>query len=116
VKTLGIAPLVGKRTAGAGVWLSDTNRLADQGLMRAAQTPQFGQDGRWLIEGFGVEPDIEVENLPHATWRGEDAQLDRAVVELLRMMEEEPVRQPPAERIPPRGVTGADVGARGGGG
>ncbi len=115
VKTLELAPLVGRRTAGAGVWLSDTNRLADQGLMRAAQTPQFGQDGRWLIEGFGVEPDIEVENLPHATWLGEDAQLDRGVAELLRMMEAEPVRQPPAERIPARGVSGSDAGSGGGG-
>lgn len=110
VKALGLGPLVGQRTAGAGVWLSDTNRLVDQGIMRAAQTPQFGQDGRWLIEGFGVEPDIEVVNMPHASWLGEDAQLDRGIAELFRMMEEEPVRQPPAERIPPRGVGGSDVG------
>jgi tricorn protease len=115
VKSLDLGPLVGQRTAGAGVWLSDTNRLADQGVMRAAQTPQFGQDGRWLIEGFGVEPDIHVVNMPHATWRGQDAQLDRGIAELLRMMEENPVRQPPAERIPPRGVGGSDIG-RGHGG
>jgi tricorn protease len=115
VKALGLGPVVGRRTAGAGVWLSDTNRLADLGVMRAAQTPQFGQDGRWLIEGFGVEPDIEVDNLPHATWRGADAQLERAVAELLRTLEAEPVRQPPAERLPPRGTVGADA-VRGGGG
>jgi tricorn protease len=110
VKALELGPLIGERTAGAGVWLSDTNRLADQGLMRAAQTPQFGQDGRWLIEGFGVEPDIEVVNLPHATWRGEDAQLERGIAELLRVIDENPVRQPPAERIPPRGVVGGEPG------
>lgn len=103
VKTLGLGPVIGQRTAGAGVWLSDTNRLIDRGVMRAAQTPQFDAEGRWLIEGFGVVPDIEVENLPHASWNGEDAQLDRAVEMLLERLETEPVIQPEPQPIPPRG-------------
>jgi tricorn protease len=109
VKALGLGPVIGERTAGAGVWLSDTNRLVDQGIMRAAQTPQFGADGRWILEGSGVTPDIFVTNLPHATWRGEDAQLARGIEELLRALEAEPVDQPPAEPIPPRDVPGRDV-------
>ncbi len=103
VKTLGLGPLIGQRTAGAGVWLSDTNRLVDRGVMRAAQSPQFDAQGRWLVEGFGVVPDIEVENLPHATWRGEDAQLERAVEVLLERLDAEPVLQPEPQPIPPRG-------------
>jgi tricorn protease len=109
VKALGLGPVIGERTAGAGVWLSDTNRLVDQGIMRAAQTPQFGADGAWIIEGFGVIPDHVVTNLPHATWRGEDAQLARGIAELLRKLEAEPVVQPPAAPIPPRAVPGQDV-------
>lgn len=103
VKTLGLGPLIGQRTAGAGVWLSDTNRLVDRGVMRAAQTPQFDEQGRWLVEGFGVVPDIEVDNLPHATWRGQDAQLERAVEVLLERLDAEPIIQPPPQTIPPRG-------------
>ena len=103
VKTLGLGPVIGQRTAGAGVWLSDTNRLVDRGVMRAAQTPQFDAEGQWLVEGFGVVPDIKVDNLPHATWRGEDAQLDRAVQELLERLDAEPVTQPVPQPIPPRG-------------
>jgi tricorn protease len=109
VKTLGLGPLIGQRTAGAGVWLSDSNRLVDQGVMRAAQTPQFDQDGRWIIEGLGVAPDIEVENLPHATWRGEDAQLERAVAELRNLLENDPVRRPVGEPIPPLPTPAGDV-------
>jgi tricorn protease len=108
VKSLGLGPLIGQRTAGAGVWLSDTNRLVDQGIMRAAQTPQFDADGRWIIEGHGVEPDIAVENPPHATWRGEDAQLDRGIIELLRTLEAAPVQRPEGERIPPLPTPGRD--------
>jgi tricorn protease len=106
VKTLGLGPVIGQRTAGAGVWLSNNNRLVDRGLMRAAQSPQFDADGRWLVEGYGVEPDIEVENLPHATWKGQDAQLERAVEVLLERLQAEPVLQPEAQPIPPRGENG----------
>lgn len=115
VKALGLGPLVGQRTAGAGVWLSNNNLLVDQGIMRAAQSPMFREDGLLLIEGRGVDPDIEVENLPHASWRGEDAQLERAIQEVLRAMAEDPVQRPEGGRIPPLGGTGHDVVRPGGG-
>lgn len=110
VKSLGLGPLIGQRTAGAGVWLSDRNRLVDGGVARAAETAQFGPDGRWLIEGLGVAPDIEVDNLPHATWRGGDAQLDAALAQLKRRMAEAPVVQPPAAPIRPAPQAADDVG------
>ena len=114
VKALGLGPLVGQQTAGAGVWLSDTNRLVDQGLMRAAQMPQFDADGTWILEGFGVEPDIHVENLPHATYRGHDAQLERAIEELLRALEADPVPRPEGGRMAPFPTPASDVRPGGG--
>jgi tricorn protease len=109
VKSLGLGPLIGQRTAGAGVWLSDTNRLADRGVMRAAQWPQFAPDGRWLVEGQGVAPDIEVVNPPHVSWSGQDAQLDRAIEEVRRRLAEQPLGLPEAEAIPPRGQNAHDL-------
>ncbi len=98
LRRLGIAPLVGARTSGAGVWLSDGNRLRDNGIARAAESGQFGLDGKWLIEGVGVAPDVAVDNLPHATFNGGDAQLDAA----LRVLEEKIAKEPlPAVRVPP---------------
>jgi tricorn protease len=80
IKSLGLAPLVGKRTAGAGVWLSDNNRLSDNGMARVAEMGQFNvEDGQWLIEGVGVSPDVVVDNLPHATYQGQDRQLEVAL-------------------------------------
>ncbi len=101
VKRLGLGALVGRRTAGAGVWLSDSNRLADGGLMRAAETGQFVPGDGWIIEGRGVEPDIEVDNPPRATFAGGDAQLDAAVDHLQRRLAEAPrplPTRPPAPR------------------
>ena len=56
VKSLGLGPVVGQQTAGAGVWLSGRNLLADMGVARVAETAQFDRDGRWIIEGRGVSP------------------------------------------------------------
>jgi len=36
-------------------------------------------DGPGPIEGHGVDPDLVVDNLPHVTYQGEDAQLKAAV-------------------------------------
>jgi tricorn protease len=109
VKSLGLGPLIGTRTAGAGIWLSDRNRLADNGIARIAEFAQFDASGRWLIEGRGVSPDIEVDNLPYASAQGEDAQLAAALVHLQRRMAEQPLQQAPAEPIPARGSSGRDV-------
>ena len=91
-KRLKIGPVIGKRSSGAGVWLSDGNRLLDNGIMRAAENGQIDAEGRFLIEGMGVTPDIEVDNLPRATAMGQDAQLEAALAELKRRIAAEPVK------------------------
>lgn len=91
-KRLKIGPVIGKRSSGAGVWLSDGNRLLDNGIMRAAETGQIDAQGRFLIEGVGVSPDIDVDNPPRATAMGQDAQLDAALAELKRRIAEQPVQ------------------------
>lgn len=101
LKRLGIAPLIGMTTAGAGIWLSDQNRLRDNGIARAAEFGSFVDDGKehaWITEGVGVAPDVRVDNLPHATFNGGDAQLDAAIAYLLDKMTKEPMRKigPPA--------------------
>jgi len=101
VKALGLAPLVGKRTAGAGVWLSDNNRLSDNGMARVAENGQFNTaDGHWLIEGVGVTPDVEVDNLPHATFMGQDRQLEVALELLDKKLKDSPIKPYQPQVIP----------------
>ncbi len=94
LRRLGIAPLIGKTTAGAGIWLSDQNRLRDNGIARAAQFAVFVDnkgERSWITEGVGVKPDIETDNPPFATYKGEDAQLARAVAYLKDKLAKEPL-------------------------
>jgi tricorn protease len=104
IKRLDIAPVIGKRTAGAGVWLSGRNRLSDNGIARVSEFPYFGMNGEWLVEGYGVSPTIEIDNLPHATFGGADAQLDAAINYLQRKIKDEPVPALRADPYPKNGM------------
>ena len=108
-KSLGLGPLIGKRTAGAGIWLSGRNPLTDNGMVRIAEFPQYRLDGEWLLEGWGVSPDIEVENLPHAAFKGEDAQLQTAVDTLRARIAAEPIPDLVPRPLPPVGTPGKDA-------
>jgi tricorn protease len=61
------------RAWGGEIWLSPSNVPAEQGVATAAENGVFGPDHNWLIEGRGVEPDMVADNLPHATFEGQDA-------------------------------------------
>ncbi|MGQ8365017.1 S41 family peptidase [Glaciecola sp. 1036] len=91
IKALEIAPVIGKQTAGAGVWLTGRNRLVDGGIARVAEFPVYSLTGDWITEGRGISPDIEVSNPPYATFNGEDAQLKRAIEYLQQKLKEAPV-------------------------
>lgn len=93
-RRLGLGTVIGVRSWGGEIWLTYSNRLVDRGIASAAEFGVYGPEGEWLIEGHGVEPDIVVDNLPHATFEGSDAQLDAAIDLLLRRIAEEPVRVP----------------------
>ncbi|MFT4567619.1 MAG: tricorn protease, partial [Saprospiraceae bacterium] len=96
-RRLGLGVTIGTRTWGGEIWLSSRNRLSDNGLARAPMNGVYA-DGEWLIEGHGFEPDIELDNLPHASFNGQDAQLDRAIKHLQELIKEDPrdVPSPPA--------------------
>jgi tricorn protease len=99
-KKLGLGTSIGMRTWGGEIWLNSQNRLTDNGLARAPMFGVYGADGKWLIEGRGFEPDIEIDNLPHATFKGEDAQLDAAINLLKKLIKEDPRAVPPPPAYP----------------
>jgi len=99
-RRLGLGKVIGVRTWGGEIWLSFDNQLADQGIATAAELGVYGPDGKWLIEGHGVDPDIMVDNLPHATFAGSDAQLDAAIKYLQDEIKKDPRPVPPAPPYP----------------
>nr|NIP93752.1 peptidase S41 [Akkermansiaceae bacterium] len=89
-KEAGVGPVIGTRTWGGLVGISGFPPLVDGGAVQAPNFRMYAVDGTWYPEGHGTEPDIEVQEDPAASARGRDVQLDRAIEEVLRMLEDWP--------------------------
>jgi tricorn protease len=109
IKALKLGTVIGKQTAGAGVWLTGRNRQTDGGMARVAELPVYAMDGRWVTEGRGISPDIEVDNLPHATFNGEDAQLQAAIKLLQKKIKRDPIKPLKVKPFPKVNVPADDI-------
>ncbi|HKX00091.1 MAG TPA: S41 family peptidase [Bryobacteraceae bacterium] len=106
-RQLGLGKLIGTRTWGGEIWLTGSNVLSDRGIATAAELGVYGPDGKWLIEGHGVDPDMVIDNLPHATFEGKDAQLEAAILYLKDLIKEKPITVPPPPPYPDKTVRAA---------
>ncbi len=97
----GLGPLIGKRSWGGVVGIDDTGPLLDGGTVYVPLDGTNGPDGQWVIEGHGVDPDIEVDNDPADVIAGRDPQLERGLAEVMKAMEKEPRKLPtrPADPV-----------------
>jgi tricorn protease len=95
----GLGPLIGKRSWGGVVGITNRGPLIDGG---SVSVPEFGlanTKGEWVIEGYGVDPDIEVDNDPQSVIAGKDPQLERAISEVMARLKS-PVKLPPKPAPP----------------
>jgi tricorn protease len=96
----GLGPLIGKRSWGGVVGISNRGSLIDGGSIFVPESGFASAKGEWIIEGYGVDPDIEVENDPKSVIEGRDPQLERGVAEIMKKIKDRPVRLP-ARPSPP---------------
>ena len=90
----GLGPLIGTRTWGGLIGVSGAPQLIDGGGVTVPTFRMYDPDGKWFREGHGVDPDIEVKEDPAILAKGTDPQLERAVDEVLRTLEEQPFKKP----------------------
>ncbi len=64
----------------------------------------YEKDG-WAVEGYGVDPDYEVENVPHELVAGRDPQLETAVAVALKLLEKNPPVRPKKPAYPDRSAS-----------
>ncbi|MEP7148548.1 MAG: S41 family peptidase, partial [Acidobacteriota bacterium] len=95
----GLGQLVGKRSWGGVVGISNRGTLIDGGVVNVPQSALANPKGEYIIEGYGVDPDIEVENDPKSVLAGRDPQLERAIAELMKKLTS-PVKLPGRPKDP----------------
>lgn len=100
-RNAGLGPLIGMKSWGGVVGITSHGPTIDGG---GVNVPEFGflnTEGDYVVEGEGVQPDIELENDPISRLQGRDLQLERAVQELMQMIEQNPPEFPerPADPV-----------------
>ena len=87
-----LGPLVGMRTWGGLIGITGAPTLVDGGNVTVPTFGIYSREGDWIIEGYGVDPDIEVVDDPAAMAKGGDPQLERAVEEVMKSLKQAPPR------------------------
>ena len=93
-----LGTLVGIRTWGGLVGIGGYPTLIDGGSVTAPRYAIYGLHGDWEVEGHGIPPDVDVEELPKDVAAGHDLQLEKAVQVVMDQIKEHPYTPPP---IPP---------------
>jgi tricorn protease len=79
-RKLGLGKLIGVRTWGGVVGYSGQIPCIDGGSIITPSFAPYAADGSgFIIEGYGVDPDITLDNDPHEEFKGIDRQLDKAI-------------------------------------
>lgn len=98
-KLMGLGPLIGKRTWGGVIGISPSHKLVDGTMTTQPEYSFWFKDVGWNVENHGTDPDIEVDIAPQDFANNLDPQLERALTEALRLIEESPSLEPqPGDR------------------
>jgi tricorn protease len=100
-KKYGLGKLVGKRTWGGVIGIRGTLPLVDGGYLNKPEFAVYGAEGEgWIIEGYGVEPDVYVDNDPAKEYAGIDEQLNKAIELILEELKTKEKKLPPVPPYP----------------
>ncbi|HEX6187365.1 MAG TPA: PDZ domain-containing protein [Pyrinomonadaceae bacterium] len=105
-RKFGLGKIIGTRTGGLFVGLNGNPSLIDGGHFNIPNAPFYEEDGTWLIEGHGLDPDVTVINDPSKLIAGVEPQLDAAIKQMVDELKMKPfVKMPkPAPRDRRRGI------------
>jgi tricorn protease len=81
------------------VGISNRGLLIDGGNIFVPGSALANNKGQWVIEGYGVDPDIDVDKDPASEIAGRDPQLERGITEIMSRLKN-PVKLPDRPAAP----------------
>ena len=99
-RALGLGKLIGTCTWGGIIGISGPLPYMDGTDIRVPFFTSYDvKTGQWIIENHGVDPDILIDNDPIKEWNGEDEQLNKAIEEVMKELQNrKPLPPVPAPR------------------
>ena len=88
-----LGPVIGTRTWGGLIGMTGCPPLSDGGKVTVPTFAIYDTNGKWIIEGTGVKPDIEVLDDPALIAKGGDPQLERGIQEILEQLAKNPPKR-----------------------
>jgi tricorn protease len=85
-----IGTTIGMRSWGGVVGIRGSLPFIDGGSLTRPEFAPFDEKGNWVIEGYGVDPDIVIDNDPAREFEGVDDQLNKAIEVILEQMKNYP--------------------------
>ena len=96
-----LGKLIGTRTWGGVVGIRGSLPFIDGADLRKPEFAHYDAEGKnFIIEGHGVDPDIEVHNDPAIEYEGIDQQLNKAIEVILEEMRSNPEKYPDVPPFP----------------
>jgi len=96
-----IGKVIGKRSWGGVVGIRGSLPLLDGGFLNRPEFSRYDLEGKqWIMEGYGVDPDIVVDNDPAREFAGVDEQLNKAIEVILDEMKSQPTKLVPPPPYP----------------
>jgi tricorn protease len=93
--------LIGKRSWGGVVGIRGSLPFVDGGYLNKPEFSRYDIEGKeWIMEGYGVDPDIFVDNDPALEYEGIDQQLNKAIEEILEELKNNPPKLAPPPPYP----------------
>ena len=106
-KAYGLGKLIGTRSWGGVRGIRGNWQMMDGGYITIPEDALYNLDSRWGVENHGVDPDIEIENMPADLLAGHDAQLEAAVGLMMQQIGgRAPGLPPPPPLLPPYPASG----------
>jgi tricorn protease len=94
-RELDAGPIVGERTIGILVGPATGHQLIDGGGITVPGARLYYNSGKWFDEGVGVKPDFTVWDDPNLLMKGRDPQMEKVVLEVLKLVKTNPKTSTP---------------------
>ncbi|MBT3210320.1 MAG: protease [Bacteroidetes bacterium] len=96
-----LGKVIGVRTWGGVVGIRGSLPFVDGTQLRKPEFASYSAEkSDWIIEGYGVDPDIVVDNDPAKEYAGEDQQLNKAIEVILEELKNNKNSIPPIPQGP----------------